>query len=401
MAQTTEYKAGAMPTKDRVTKKNAKGPKSSSKMRTRCHTGIFDRSAFSFPTNSLALCSGKESEFASPCFEIQCSYETIRWTANCQIWTLHCIKSSERKSHILLGTTHSVAAMSRLSKHNILFRTTLLLLAVTTVFSLFVSPVQASSSDKCTSASSFFCPNCGGIQVSDCLDCDGFRSADPRAEICFDRRLFQARNVDETDHENYYRFLWHDLAGAIIWFLMAGVATACGVGGGGIYVPLGHLLLQFAPKPASGLSQASIFGASLGGILLNARCRHPVHKIRHDPPAEATEEERLGHRVDLTPLQEKAYTTAGNKFYTRPLINFDMALFLSPMEMAGAVLGVLIQTILPNWLYVPMTLDSFTFAKGSHGIFLCFYDKQIPFTGCLGIGINCEKDVYQVPVHSR
>jgi uncharacterized membrane protein YfcA len=29
-----------------------------------------------------------------------------------------------------------------------------------------------------------------------------------------------------------------------------------------------------------------------------------------------------------------------------------MALFLSPMQMAGAVLGVLIQTILPNWLYL-------------------------------------------------
>ena len=41
-----------------------------------------------------------------------------------------------------------------------------------------------------------------------------------------------------------------------------------------------------------------------------------------------------------------------NKFYQRPLINFDMALFLAPMEMAGAVLGVLVQKILPNWLYL-------------------------------------------------
>jgi uncharacterized membrane protein YfcA len=40
--------------------------------------------------------------------------------------------------------------------------------------------------------------------------------------------------------------------------------------------------------------------------------------------------------------------------YERPLIDYDMALFLAPMEMAGAVLGVLIQKILPNWLYLTL-----------------------------------------------
>lgn len=30
----------------------------------------------------------------------------------------------------------------------------------------------------------------------------------------------------------------------------------------------------------------------------------------------------------------------------RPLINFDMALFLAPMEMSGAVVGVLIQEVM-------------------------------------------------------
>merc|ERR1712032_1365964 len=58
----------------------------------------------------------------------------------------------------------------------------------------------------------------------------------------------------------------------------------------------------------------------------------------------------------LDPLSEadkKEYLSKdGAKLYTRPLIDYDMALFLAPMEMAGAVLGVLIQQILPNWLFL-------------------------------------------------
>ena len=40
------------------------------------------------------------------------------------------------------------------------------------------------------------------------------------------------------------------------------------------------------------------------------------------------------------------------KFYTRPVIDYDIALFLAPMEMAGAVLGVIIQCVFPNWLFL-------------------------------------------------
>jgi len=42
------------------------------------------------------------------------------------------------------------------------------------------------------------------------------------------------------------------------------------------------------------------------------------------------------------------------KFYTRPLIDYDMALFLAPMEMAGAVMGVIIQKLLPNWFFLSL-----------------------------------------------
>jgi len=100
----------------------------------------------------------------------------------------------------------------------------------------------------------------------------------------------------------------------VAWFVGAGLAVSAGVGGGGIFVPLGALLLRFDPKPATGLSQASIFGASLAGLLLNSMARHP--------------------HAD------------------RPLIDMDMVLFLAPMEMAGAVLGYIVLSMCPTWFVI-------------------------------------------------
>jgi len=148
---------------------------------------------------------------------------------------------------------------------------------------LALSQEIAAEEGKCTTGTLYSCPNCGGIEVSDCFDCIGYFTPDQVHNMCIDCKLFQPYNTDTNDHDNHYHFLWNDLVGMVIWFLTAGVAMACGVGGGGIYVPLGILLFQFAPKQASGLSQASIFGASLGGLLLNCRGHHPNTKICSNP----------------------------------------------------------------------------------------------------------------------
>jgi len=215
-----------------------------------------------------------------------------------------------------------------------------------------------SEGGKCDDANSLSCPNCGGAPVSDCLECDGFFSTDLNHKMCFDRKLFSSQN--ERTADMHYPFLWNDILGAILWFCAAGVATACGVGGGGIYVPLGIILLRFSSKPASGLSQASIFGASLGGLLLNIRNTHPDTKIRDTIGARDTKGKLIPYEKDLTKAQiqqdEDQYLkgATGRKFYSRPVIDFDMALFLAPMEMAGAVLGVLIQKVMPNWLFLSL-----------------------------------------------
>ena len=109
-------------------------------------------------------------------------------------------------------------------------------------------------------------------------------------------------------------FVGYDVTATVVWFIVAGFAMAAGVGGGGIYVPLGILIVQLQTKQATGLSQACIFGGSLAGYIINSRARHPLAD--------------------------------------RPVIDFDMALFLAPMEMAGAVVGVMVQQVLPEIIVI-------------------------------------------------
>lgn len=109
----------------------------------------------------------------------------------------------------------------------------------------------------------------------------------------------------------YPRLVTLDVVFSLLVFLIAALALASGIGGGGIYVPALNLLLRFRPHVAVGLSQALICGGAIGALLVNARERHPL--------------------------------TA-----TRPLIDYELAAFLSPAEMAGAQLGVVLNQSLPS-----------------------------------------------------
>lgn len=150
-------------------------------------------------------------------------------------------------------------------------------------------------------------------------------------------------------------------AASIVWFLVAGVAVSCGVGGGGIYVPMGMILLRLPPKPSAGLSQACIFGAGIGGLIINGRKRHPNRHIRDTKgqPSESCQGKIVPYEKNMTHLEieadRKLYLQGGDglrRFYTRPVIDYDLILFMAPMELAGAVLGVTIQRLLPDWLFL-------------------------------------------------
>jgi uncharacterized membrane protein YfcA len=99
----------------------------------------------------------------------------------------------------------------------------------------------------------------------------------------------------------------------------------------------------------------------MGGILVNIRNRHPEQHLRDTKgvPSEEHPGKIVSYDKDKGPAaidaDRKAYLAGGDgnrKFYTRPVIDYDMALFLAPLQLAGALLGVIIQRLVPDWLYV-------------------------------------------------
>ena len=89
-------------------------------------------------------------------------------------------------------------------------------------------------------------------------------------------------------------------------------ASAVGVGGGPIYVPLFSALLGWGLKAAAGLSSAAITAASIGAVGVRLASRHPA----------------LPHR---------------------PLVDYRLALLLAGPVNAGVMAGVLLNIMLPDW----------------------------------------------------
>ena len=96
-------------------------------------------------------------------------------------------------------------------------------------------------------------------------------------------------------------------------FVGAFIAAGGGLGGGGIFVPVFILLLDFDAKSAAALSQATIAGGSIVNLVMNFREYHPNENRSH-----------------------------------RPLTDFNTILILEPMLLGGTVFGVLLNEILPD-----------------------------------------------------
>ncbi|EOD37799.1 hypothetical protein EMIHUDRAFT_225052 [Emiliania huxleyi CCMP1516] len=102
-----------------------------------------------------------------------------------------------------------------------------------------------------------------------------------------------------------------DLLGSLCAFLTVTVASIGGIGGGGLLVPLYMMVLQLG-RFAIPLSKATICGAALANFAIQSRRRHPLAD--------------------------------------RPVIAYNVAVVFEPMTLAGTVAGVLLNTILPEWL---------------------------------------------------
>ncbi|KAK9843827.1 hypothetical protein WJX81_007905 [Elliptochloris bilobata] len=118
----------------------------------------------------------------------------------------------------------------------------------------------------------------------------------------------------------------------IICLSVGAIATAAGVGGGPIFVPVFSVLAGFSIKAATALSQATITGGAIAGVALSLRRRSPI-----DP--------------------------------SEPILDFPLALMLTPMLLLGVAVGVLGNNLLPTWLItlllivLLLALAYHTFAK--------------------------------------
>ena len=149
----------------------------------------------------------------------------------------------------------------------------------------------------------------------------------------------------------------------MICVFIAGIfVSGAGIGGGGLFVPIMMLLVDFPTSYAIPTSKAIIFGGSLAVTLFNLNKRHP--------------------------------------YYERPLINYNVASMIEPISWLGTVLGVLINNVIPDWLlytvqFILLTYTAWsTFKKG-------LKDQR---NAKLGISPNNEllvKGTYDGPTYSK
>jgi len=108
------------------------------------------------------------------------------------------------------------------------------------------------------------------------------------------------------------------------WQQGLGVACAClgiilaaggGIGGGGILVPVYIIVMQFSPKYGIPLSNITILGGAVANNWYNVYKRHPQ--------------------------KEKVQ---------RPLIDYDLVLLMEPPTIAGAVVGSILNKVLPAYV---------------------------------------------------
>ncbi|KAH9115195.1 hypothetical protein LEN26_009435 [Aphanomyces euteiches] len=137
----------------------------------------------------------------------------------------------------------------------------------------------------------------------------------PVSTVCIEKNLFSPF----TPADGFATFMA---------FLSAALGSGCGVGGGGLLVPLYILVVGLGPKHAIPLSKATIFGGAVATFWVNFSKKHP-----HRPK--------------------------------RPLIDYALAAMMEPPTLVGSIFGVLFNRILPAWLILILliTLLSYTAYK--------------------------------------
>lgn len=120
-------------------------------------------------------------------------------------------------------------------------------------------------------------------------------------------------------HKRLWPLLPQDVLFFVVIFVVAFLAGAPGIGGGGINVPLLMMINRFSIKEAVPLSHIAVMGNALSQLLVNTQLPHPSSAIR-------------------------------------PLVNYEVACLLLPAMLGGSSLGVVVGKIFPSTLLIVLSL---------------------------------------------
>uniref|UniRef100_H3GTF1 Membrane transporter protein n=1 Tax=Phytophthora ramorum TaxID=164328 RepID=H3GTF1_PHYRM len=115
-------------------------------------------------------------------------------------------------------------------------------------------------------------------------------------------------------------FTWKDVLATIIAFVSTALGSGCGVGGGGLLVPMYIFFYGLSPKHAIPLSKATIFGNAVSAYFFNFNRKHPTNA-------------------------------------KLPLINYQVAGIMEPTTLIGAIFGVMMNHMFPDWLILVLLVS--------------------------------------------
>jgi uncharacterized membrane protein YfcA len=152
--------------------------------------------------------------------------------------------------------------------------------------------------------------------LSSWLNVDQYLSPSSSLSLQHDNDIMMHhRQLNKSKHHKpLYPMDKTDITGFFFATLGLMIAAGGGIGGGGVLVPIYILIMRFSPKHAIPLSNITVFGGAVANTILNVRKRHPLAD--------------------------------------RPLVDWDLILVMEPLTIAGALIGAILNKLLPEALLV-------------------------------------------------
>ncbi|XP_057839377.2 sulfite exporter TauE/SafE family protein 5 isoform X2 [Cryptomeria japonica] len=149
------------------------------------------------------------------------------------------------------------------------------------------------------------------------LDCHDTKTAPPTwRNVLGMASQWQKQKANDTNIGPRWpplRFGLRTVSATVLTVAAASVASAGGIGGGGLFIPILNLVLQFDSRTSAALSAFMVLGGSIASVIYYIPRGHP-------------------------------------DFNHEPLIDYEIALLLQPNMLLGISLGVIGNVMFPEWL---------------------------------------------------